>query len=274
MRSRSDDSPSDEDGDDEDDNESELLDANAVPIDYIVPLKEPEDAEDSVRDLSENSISVNGNAQRKISDGESFTRGGKLRRLAPPPLKRRRALGTSRTPRAPSPVIPPKSTDPWPEIQDSDIRDSVDLDTSAARHPSATELNGISMETTPPPRGSFRRQEKEDPTLSAEERIKRSKRVKISPKKEKSQPNRQRSPPNPLMAALLRDEAQSGTATPRFLMNVKDKEETDPTRYNEENCGACGGPGRFLCCEGCPKSFHFTCLDPPIDENDLPEDSW
>jgi hypothetical protein len=57
-------------------------------------------------------------------------------------------------------------------------------------------------------------------------------------------------------------------------MKQSEKEEGDPTRYNEEICGACGGPGRFLCCEGCPKSFHFTCLDPPIDENQLPEDSW
>ena len=111
--------------------------------------------------------------------------------------------------------------------------------------------------------------------ISAEERLKRSKRVKISPRKEKQQPNRHRSPPHPLSAALSREAAVSGTATPRFIINMKaDKEDSDPTRYNEENCGACGGPGRFLCCEGCPKSFHFTCLDPPIDENDLPEDSW
>jgi hypothetical protein len=74
---------------------------------------------------------------------------------------------------------------------------------------------------------------------------------------------------------MARDEA-SGSATPRVILNLKavEKEDSDPTKYNEENCGACGGPGRFLCCEGCPKSFHFTCLEPPIDENDLPEDSW
>ncbi|KAK9461019.1 uncharacterized protein V1516DRAFT_624969, partial [Lipomyces oligophaga] len=43
---------------------------------------------------------------------------------------------------------------------------------------------------------------------------------------------------------------------------------------NDDFCSACGGIGRFLCCEGCPKSFHFTCTDPPFDEDNLPEGSW
>ena len=273
-------------GDDEDDEEeSELLDTTVLQTEYTVPVKEPDEDHDSTRDVSENSLSVNGGAATKIEFGESLTRGGKLRRLAPPPpLKRRKTpTGRSRTPRAPSPIIPPRSTSPWPDIQESDIRDDDNDDDRDSKRrrttttaPTRQETNGT-KESTPQPvtsRGS-RRQGKEESMLSAEERLKRSKRVKISPRKEKQQPNRQRSPPHPLTAALVRDEAVSGTATPRFIINMKaDKEDSDPTRYNEENCGACGGPGRFLCCEGCPKSFHFTCLDPPIDENDLPEDSW
>ncbi|KAG5519118.1 hypothetical protein PMAC_002206 [Pneumocystis sp. 'macacae'] len=39
-------------------------------------------------------------------------------------------------------------------------------------------------------------------------------------------------------------------------------------------CSACKRHGRFLCCESCPRSFHFSCIEPPIDENSLPEDSW
>ena len=267
-------------GDDEED-EDESLEATALQTEYIVPLKEPEEDHDSTKDMSENSLSVNGTSTAKIEFGESLTRGGKLRKLAPPPpLKRRKTpIGRSRTPRAPSPVVPPRNTSPWPDIQDSDIRNDDD-DRDAKRRKTSTrqETNGT-KESTPPQatsqRGS-RRQGKEDSMLSAEERLKRSKRVKISPRKEKQQPNRQRSPPHPLTAALVRDEAVSGTATPRFIINMKgtEKEDSDPTRYNEEICGACAGPGRFLCCEGCPKSFHFTCLDPPIDENDLPEDSW
>lgn len=291
MRSLpSDESMSDEeeegDGDDEDDDEeSEGLDAAALQQEeYIVPLKEADDVDDSTRDLSENSLSVNGshnNAVTKIEFGESLTRGGKLRRLAPPPpLKRRKtSVGRSRTPRAPTPVIPPRSTSPWPEIQESDIRDMEDRDVKRRRTSTRQEPNGTKEYTPQPataPSRNSRRLGKEETVISAEERLKRSKRVKISPRKEKQVPNRQRSPPHPLTAALSREEAVSGSATPRFIINMKttEKEDSDPTRYNEEICGACGGPGRFLCCEGCPKSFHFTCLDPPIDENDLPEDSW
>lgn len=285
--SMSDEGEEEDDGDDEDDDdeESEGLDAAALHQDeYIVPLKETDDVDDSTRDLSENSPSVNGsnnNTVPKIEFGESLTRGGKLRRLAPPPpLKRRKTpMGRSRTPRAPTPVIPPRSTSPWPEIQESDIRDMEDRDVKRRRTSTRQEPNGTKeytpQPTTAPSRNS-RRLGKEETVISAEERLKRSKRVKISPRKEKQVPNRQRSPPHPLTAALSREEAVSGSATPRFIINMKttEKEDSDPTRYNEEICGACGGPGRFLCCEGCPKSFHFTCLDPPIDENDLPEDSW
>lgn len=37
-------------------------------------------------------------------------------------------------------------------------------------------------------------------------------------------------------------------------------------------CAVCNGPGRFLCCERCPRSFHFTCLNPPLEE--VPEGMW
>lgn len=46
----------------------------------------------------------------------------------------------------------------------------------------------------------------------------------------------------------------------------------DATKQNDDHCSACGGAGVFICCETCPKSFHFTCCDPPLDE--CPEDSW
>ncbi|ODQ81887.1 hypothetical protein BABINDRAFT_160119 [Babjeviella inositovora NRRL Y-12698] len=51
-------------------------------------------------------------------------------------------------------------------------------------------------------------------------------------------------------------------------------EASDPTRDNEDFCAACGEPGIFLCCEACPKSFHFACCDPPFDEDSLPDDAW
>jgi hypothetical protein len=280
MRSPTDESMSegaDNEGDDEDEEEESETLEDAVPqADYVVPLKDG-DEHDSTKDMSENSASINDNVP-KLDFGESLTRGGKLRKLVPPPSKRRKTpSGRSRTPRAPSPIIPPKPTEPWPEIPDSDIRDSEDRDAKRRRTSTRQEANGT-KESTPQPRASqgLNFQGQDESIISAEERLKRAKRVKISPKKEKQQPNRQRSPPHPLSVALALQDGATGSGTPRFIINLKssEKEDSDPTRYNEENCGACGGPGRFLCCEGCPKSFHFTCLDPPIDENDLPEDSW
>lgn len=41
---------------------------------------------------------------------------------------------------------------------------------------------------------------------------------------------------------------------------------------NSDDCSACGGPGELLCCDGCTRSFHFTCIDPPKDT--LPDGEW
>ncbi|RPB26446.1 hypothetical protein L211DRAFT_899709 [Terfezia boudieri ATCC MYA-4762] len=43
---------------------------------------------------------------------------------------------------------------------------------------------------------------------------------------------------------------------------------------NDDLCCVCNGPGKFLCCDRCPRSFHFTCINPPMDEDKVPEDSW
>lgn len=61
------------------------------------------------------------------------------------------------------------------------------------------------------------------------------------------------------------------------LMNeLKDSQSStipDPTALNNDYCSCCGMTGMFLCCESCPKSYHFQCLNPPIDSNNLP-DFW
>ncbi|EGW30170.1 uncharacterized protein SPAPADRAFT_144654 [Spathaspora passalidarum NRRL Y-27907] len=46
----------------------------------------------------------------------------------------------------------------------------------------------------------------------------------------------------------------------------------EETKDNDDFCSSCGNPGIFICCENCPKSFHFTCCDPPIEQP--PEDDW
>ena len=43
---------------------------------------------------------------------------------------------------------------------------------------------------------------------------------------------------------------------------------------NVDYCTACGGNGELLCCDGCTRSFHFRCLDPPIDPSQPPDGEW
>ncbi|CAK7217614.1 hypothetical protein SCUCBS95973_003214 [Sporothrix curviconia] len=43
---------------------------------------------------------------------------------------------------------------------------------------------------------------------------------------------------------------------------------------NDDYCASCGGSGDLVCCDGCTRSFHFNCVDPPLHEGrDLP-DEW
>lgn len=43
---------------------------------------------------------------------------------------------------------------------------------------------------------------------------------------------------------------------------------------NSDSCSTCGGNGELLCCDGCPRSFHFSCFDPPMDKSHPPEGEW
>ncbi|SCV01278.1 LAME_0G15170g1_1 [Lachancea meyersii CBS 8951] len=43
---------------------------------------------------------------------------------------------------------------------------------------------------------------------------------------------------------------------------------------NDDLCSSCHQPGVFLCCDTCPKSFHFACCNPPLDPDNLPEGDW
>ncbi|KAI0011785.1 hypothetical protein F4779DRAFT_157219 [Xylariaceae sp. FL0662B] len=42
---------------------------------------------------------------------------------------------------------------------------------------------------------------------------------------------------------------------------------------NDDSCYTCGGNGELVCCDGCHYSFHFLCIDPPMDEGHIP-DEW
>lgn len=36
---------------------------------------------------------------------------------------------------------------------------------------------------------------------------------------------------------------------------------------NNDFCSSCHGTGFLLCCDGCDRSFHFACVDPPLTQN-------
>ncbi|KAF4450036.1 hypothetical protein FALBO_16550 [Fusarium albosuccineum] len=46
----------------------------------------------------------------------------------------------------------------------------------------------------------------------------------------------------------------------------------DQVSDNDEDCSACGAAGDVVCCDGCPRSFHFECVG-MVPSDDLP-DEW
>ncbi|KAI8605671.1 hypothetical protein EDD21DRAFT_363053 [Dissophora ornata] len=44
-------------------------------------------------------------------------------------------------------------------------------------------------------------------------------------------------------------------------------------KHNNDYCACCLGFGQFICCDSCPKAFHFSCCQPPMDPQNLP-DEW
>ncbi|XP_031626083.1 PHD finger protein 12 [Contarinia nasturtii] len=44
--------------------------------------------------------------------------------------------------------------------------------------------------------------------------------------------------------------------------------------HNRDCCDACREGGDLICCDKCPASFHLTCHDPPLSEEDIPAGLW
>lgn len=47
-----------------------------------------------------------------------------------------------------------------------------------------------------------------------------------------------------------------------------------PTSNNDDVCAVCTRRGKLLCCDGCPKSYHHRCLNPPMDPKQSFEGDW
>jgi hypothetical protein len=43
---------------------------------------------------------------------------------------------------------------------------------------------------------------------------------------------------------------------------------------NHDFCHQCNGTGQLLCCDGCANSYHFSCLNTPLDPANPPEGQW
>ncbi|KAK4169236.1 hypothetical protein QBC43DRAFT_283691 [Cladorrhinum sp. PSN259] len=40
---------------------------------------------------------------------------------------------------------------------------------------------------------------------------------------------------------------------------------------NDDFCSSCSNSGELVCCDGCVRSFHFNCVDPPLNPDTMPD---
>lgn len=69
-----------------------------------------------------------------------------------------------------------------------------------------------------------------------------------------------------------RDQARKRKETARLRRWADDSDSDAPSDYHNEFCDLCCTGGQLLCCDGCCRAFHFSCVSPPIQA--VPQDDW
>uniref|UniRef100_A0A671NGD8 Autoimmune regulator n=1 Tax=Sinocyclocheilus anshuiensis TaxID=1608454 RepID=A0A671NGD8_9TELE len=64
---------------------------------------------------------------------------------------------------------------------------------------------------------------------------------------------------------------QQGEPSTR-VMDVGDQNWFDSWKHNDDECTVCKDGGELICCDGCPRAFHLTCLVPPLTS--IPSGTW
>jgi hypothetical protein len=74
------------------------------------------------------------------------------------------------------------------------------------------------------------------------------------------------------MASVFSPQAAAGIKVEHTGGN--DNANDGGVEMNHDICDACGDGGELLCCDNCPNAFHFECVNPPLDPDNLPEGDW
>lgn len=163
----------------------------------------------------------------------------------PHPFKQRQVL-----PAKPKPAL--TLTQPRPPMAASRKRKHDDEDSIH----SATSSHGELLIPPPPGARATSRGTTPNPSGRPTKRVKTA-RVKMSPDKKRK---------FGVTGIIGRTGSRKGAK-----VNYTEEIEVD---NNDDACAACGGIGKLLCCDNCPSAFHFSCVDPPLDEENPPEGEW